>query len=551
MSDFPQTYNSEFIDGAIKNFYCISNNVNIVNVDTTGGAVTIGLVDIMSSGVLLYPRRIFVNDTGGNAATNNITIISNNSINNASSFVMSTNGESVELIPCSTNRWLCNSSNSGTSAPPAWSLLGNAGTDPLLNFVGTTDNQPLIFKVNNSLAGQINNANSNVSLGLNALNANPLDNSGGYRNVAIGELALAGNSAGIQNTAVGMYSLNSNNGSDNTAIGCFSLKNNVNGYSNTAVGLQSLFNNTDGIENVAIGLNSMSFNTLGNYNTAVGTGSLSANQANNNTAVGYSSLQTNTTGTSNVAIGYNSLQANITGTSNTAIGFNSLYSNNYGASNVAIGDSALYYNKGSYNTAVGLSAMLNSNNSNFNVAVGGSTLININNGSGNNTAVGMSSGAAIINGANNTFLGSQADASGDFSNCTAIGFNSYVKADNQMQLGNILVSVTTNSISTAIEIATGTGYVFDYTKSANDTVLLNINETVILPNESLIPDGLEIKIIGEGNNLVTSPNNYIIGSYSTYATSYTTPIASPYIAVTLKWSLATTQWYVISSNIGS
>jgi hypothetical protein len=73
-----------------------------------------------------------------------------------------------------------------------------------------------------------------------------------------------------------------------------------------------------------------------------------------------------------------------------------------------------------------------------------------------------------------------------------------------------------------------------------------------LPNESLIPDGLEIKIIGEGNNLVTSPNNYLIGSYSTHATSYTTTSsASYYIAVTLKWSLATTQWYVISSNIGS
>jgi len=32
----------------------------------------------------------------------------------------------------------------------SWSLLGNAGTTPATNFIGTTDNQPLEFKVNNT-----------------------------------------------------------------------------------------------------------------------------------------------------------------------------------------------------------------------------------------------------------------------------------------------------------------------------------------------------------------------------------------------------------------
>jgi len=535
MSDFPQLYNSEFIDGAIKNFYCIQNNVNIVNVDTTGGAVTIGLSDIKSSGAFLYPRRIFVNDSGGNAATNNITIITSNIINNASSFVMSTNGESVELIACSETEWLCNSSNGGATAPPAWNLLGNAGTNPLSNFVGTTDNQPLIFKVNNSLAGQINNANSNVSLGLNALNSNPLDSSGGYRNVAIGELALVGNSVGFENTAVGMYSLSSNNANNNTAIGCFSLTNNTSGLSNTAVGFNALFSNTLGGQNVAVGSLSLENNFDGIYNTAIGTQSLRYNTSGEkNTAVGLNSLYHNTNGGENTAIGVSALSWNTTGTYNTAIGVNALFNNDSGTGNVAIGNGSL-----------------NANNANNNTAIGYFSLTNNANGA-SNTAVGNSAGLSINYGSYNTFLGVNADATGDYSNCASIGYNAAVKADNQMQLGNNLVTVTTNSIATAIEIATGAGYVFDYTKSANDTVLLNINETVILPNESLIPDGLEIKIIGEGGNLVTSPNNYLIGSYSTYTTSYTTTSSAlHYIAVTLKWSLATTQWYVISSNIGS
>ncbi|MCX7696161.1 MAG: hypothetical protein N2Z72_00530 [Bacteroidales bacterium] len=49
--------------------------------------------------------------------------------------------------------------NSGTSAAPVWTKLittqdawlirGNAATDPVNNFIGTTDNQPLVFRTNN------------------------------------------------------------------------------------------------------------------------------------------------------------------------------------------------------------------------------------------------------------------------------------------------------------------------------------------------------------------------------------------------------------------
>ena len=414
---YPQTYNTAYVNSATMPVYIVKGGDTIINVDSTAAAITIILPNIANSGLLLYPIRLFINDVGNNSATNNITIKPNlDKINNHSSFVISTNGESVDLIPCSNTEWLCNSSNVGTTAPPAWNLLGNAGTDPLLNFVGTTDNQPLIFKINNSLAGQINNANSNVSLGLDAL---------------------------VSNTT----------GTSNTAVGLNSLYHNTTGNENTAIGISALFNNDNGIGNVAVGNGSLQANTQGLYNTSVG-----------------------------------------------------------------------------YNTLV-------------NVTIG--TF---------NTAIGNSAGSSINSGSYNTFLGVNADATGSYSNCTSIGYNAAVKADNQMQLGNNLVSVSTNSIATAIEISSGVDYTFDYTISANDTVILNANENCKLPNESLIPDGLEIKIIANGNNSITSTNSYYISSYYVFSTTYTigAPLSPNTVsAITLKWSLANSIWYVISSNVNS
>src|SRR5205809_4542758 len=64
--------------------------------------------------------------------------------------------------------------NQGTPASPnwillagvnnVWSLNGNAGTTSS-NFIGTTDEQPLLFRVNNLPAGSINPTRLNVALG--------------------------------------------------------------------------------------------------------------------------------------------------------------------------------------------------------------------------------------------------------------------------------------------------------------------------------------------------------------------------------------------------
>ncbi|MGO8056054.1 hypothetical protein, partial [Rhizobium leguminosarum] len=52
--------------------------------------------------------------------------------------------------------------NSGTPATPAWTVIGgssgwqltgNSGINPATQFIGTTDNQPLVFKIKNVESG--------------------------------------------------------------------------------------------------------------------------------------------------------------------------------------------------------------------------------------------------------------------------------------------------------------------------------------------------------------------------------------------------------------
>jgi hypothetical protein len=65
--------------------------------------------------------------------------------------------------------------NQGTPAAPAWvhlantnkvwSIGGNTGINAVTNFIGTTDNKPLVFKVNNQFSGSIDPASNNHFFG--------------------------------------------------------------------------------------------------------------------------------------------------------------------------------------------------------------------------------------------------------------------------------------------------------------------------------------------------------------------------------------------------
>lgn len=122
-----------------------------------------------------------------------------------------------------------------------WNLSGNSGTNPSTNFLGTTDNQPLVFKINNTEKLRITVGNRFIPQGLT-----------GTANIWDKNLFFGG---GVDNTTttgntvfgLGSFTLNTT-GNGNTAFGNNVLGANTTGTSNTGVGLNALFSNISGIQ---------------------------------------------------------------------------------------------------------------------------------------------------------------------------------------------------------------------------------------------------------------------------------------------------------------
>src|SRR5574343_97 len=89
-----------------------------------------------------------------------------------------------------------------------WSLSGNAGTNST-HFIGTTDAQSLVFKMNNVQSGliEVDENKAYTAFGKAALNPN----STGLDNSAFGFKALSANTTGNFNTAIGSGALQINN----------------------------------------------------------------------------------------------------------------------------------------------------------------------------------------------------------------------------------------------------------------------------------------------------------------------------------------------------
>ncbi len=199
-----------------------------------------------------------------------------------------------------------------------WGLTGNAGTNPATNFIGTSDNQNLVFKVGGSMAGLLT-VDNRTFFGLLAGSV-----ATGAHNTGIGFLSMQNTTTGIRNTAVGSRTLNTNTtGSDNMAIGMDALQMNTTGGNNTAIGFGALNLNSTGALNVGIGAAALSQQTTGNYNIGLGFGS------------GYA----NTTGSGNVSVGAYALYAGTATANNLALGFEAGRLNN-GSGNIFIGNGA-------------------------------------------------------------------------------------------------------------------------------------------------------------------------------------------------------------------
>jgi hypothetical protein len=148
-----------------------------------------------------------------------------------------------------------------------WKMTGNAKTNPAVHFVGTTDDQDLIFKRNGIIAGWLNENNGNTSFGSNSLPYN----ASVFFNTAVGAHALKNNSTASLNTAVGGEALLSlSDGIENTAVGNASLGGLISGEANIGIGCYAYQNLTSGNQNVAIGAGSGLNITKGSYNIIMG-----------------------------------------------------------------------------------------------------------------------------------------------------------------------------------------------------------------------------------------------------------------------------------------
>lgn len=216
------------------------------------------------------------------------------------------------------------------SAINAWGLAGNASTNPSTNFIGTTDLQSLVVKVNSTQVGRFDQ--NSLALGLGASTSNSTYS------------YAFGNSANVGYNHTNSYAFGASSAvnTDNSyAIGNAAT---VNGAGSFAIGNGAAANNANAM--------------------AIGNGATTGYNAGNSIAIG-SNTSVNTT--NGIAIGSGASTA-FGVTNPVAIGVNAVCN---GANTVALGNAAsVAYNSNS--TAVGANTSVTANNS---TAIGANTAV--------------------------------------------------------------------------------------------------------------------------------------------------------------------------------
>lgn len=343
-----------------------------------------------------------------------------------------------------------------------WSLLGNSGTNASTNFLGTTDDNDLIFRRNNTRAGRL--ASTSTSFGLNALNPA----STGPQNTAFGVNALASHTTSFNNTAIGYNTLTSvTTLGANTAVGANALRFNANTFS-TSVGAFAGENN-NGSSNVIMGYSAMRNNT-GGANTVLGYNAMSGGSGSNNIALGFEVMR-DQAGNNNIGIGYQAALTSNVGSFNIALGDFASNNRNDGRSNIiAIGRNAMrdtnFPNSSddfSSKIAIGYDALNGANN-----ATGSSTLIAIgknnmrghqgtrNIGIGDFTFDGALTFPYQSGGSDNVALGNGILRRSFGSNNTIVGSGSF--ANNTTGQGNTSIGAYVSQQNTTGSFNTSLGY---------------------------------------------------------------------------------------------
>lgn len=283
-----------------------------------------------------------------------------------------------------------------------WQLTGNAGTNPTTDFVGTTDNKPLTFKVNGTLSGRVEQFTQLTMFGLNSGNTSI---------------------TGINNT---MYGANS--GSSLTI-----------GVSNNIFGVGAGNLTTSGSQNCFFGSDAGSQNKTGTNNTFFGYHSGNANVVSENSFFGSGSGENNSTGLHNTFIGTKAGFSNVGTGANTYIGYNAGLNAACTNSTFVGAEAGLSTTNGTQNTFIGRSAGKGNISGNQNVYVGDQAA-NANTTGSLNTVVGSLSATTLTSGIQNTFIGSTINAGTTRNNGIAIGHNVNLTADNCAVIGSNVIT---------------------------------------------------------------------------------------------------------------
>ena len=269
------------------------------------------------------------------------------------------------------------------------------------------------------------------NFGIGPATFNSLTN--GSNNLAIGFTALSQTTGG----AVPAPGTQSGYGCENIAIGNKALQFNIDGYNNLALGNETLNFATNGHENVAIGHRSLRLCTTGFQNTAIGAVSIAdLTTGYANTFLGYGGGEFLTTGFNNIGIGCTPLNTATNPYDCVAIGNFSQYYLTTGYRNISIGTETLnVVSSGNSNIAIGFQSMFASTTALSCSAVGHQTLVSNITGNGH-TAFGYFAMGGQTTGLNSTGIGFAALSTTNYSNSTALGANSEVTGNNQVQLGD-------------------------------------------------------------------------------------------------------------------
>ena len=304
-----------------------------------------------------------------------------------------------------------------------WSLTGNAGTNPLTNFLGTTDAQPQVFRANNV---------ERLRLRLDG----GVDLPGTNQNMFIGGAAGISNTTGQNNVFLGLEAgRNNTTGTANIFSGTFCGSNNTTGSSNQFSGYAAGNRNTTGGENLFNGNQAGYSNTSGSYNLFNGSGAGYNNTTGNgNHFSGHQAGYNNTTGSNNLFSGFLAGLKNTTGGNNLFSGTETGFFNTTGSANLFYGSRAGYLNTtGGNNLFSGVQAGYNNTTGN------------------NNLFSGYSSGSANLTGSNNYAYGYNAGPTVDgLTNAGAIGYQAGVGLSNALVLGG----TGTNAVNVGIGTTT-------------------------------------------------------------------------------------------------